>query len=152
MIQTTAFSVSHTDLRRLFRVGSTVVLEATVSYPSLTCEDGENKLIQNGISRFNEVYRAMAEAFLGWCEGTLAEDAKGDFSAAGAGAVYTFDRRLVTCRMEAAPDGDGGAVSVRRSVTLGSRRGGIWVSREQSDRWRADLSLIPARRRDRPSR
>ena len=150
MIQTPVLAMTHTALRRLVRVGSTVVLEATVSYPSLACEDGENKMIQNGISRFNEAYRTIAEAFLEWCAGTLAEDAKGDFSAAGVGAVYTFDRRLVTCRMEATPDGDGGAVSVRRSVTLGSRRGGVLVSREQTDRWRADLSLIPARRRKRP--
>ena len=153
MIQTPAISIVHTDLRRLFRVGSTAALEVAVSYPSLTLADEKNKLMQQAISRFNEAYLAMAEAFLGWCEGTPAEDAKSDFAAAGIGAVYTFDRRIVTCRMVAVSEEDSGVILVRRTVTRGSRRGGASISCEQTDRWRADLSLIPGRgRRIRPGK
>ena len=147
MIQTLAFSASHTELRRLFRVRETVVLEVAISYPQLQFADGENQILAMEISRFNEAYRAVAEAFVAWCEQALAEEAREAFAAAGIGAAYTFDRRIAICRMELVPDGEG-TLLVRRSVSLGSRRGGIWVSREQTDRWRtADLTLILPRRR-----
>lgn len=146
-MQALAFSIAHAEIRRLFRVGETVVLEVTTTYPQLSVADEENQTLTKEISRFNEGYRAVAEAFVGWCEQTLAEEARGDFSAAGIGAAYTFDRRIATCRMELAPDGED-RLSVRRSATLGSRRGGVWASYEQTDLWRkADLTLISPRGR-----
>ena len=147
MIQTPAFSVSHTELRRFFRVRETVVLEVAISCPQLQLTDGENQEFTKEISRFNACYQAVAEAFVGWCEHTLAEEAREAFSAAGVGAAYTFDRRIATCRMELVPNGEG-TLSVRRTATLGSRRGGVRASREQTDRWRVtDLTLMPLRKK-----
>ena len=147
MVQTPAFSVSHTELRRLFRVRETVVLEVAVSWPHLQRTDGENQEPTMEISRFNACYQAVAEAFVAWCEQTLAEEAREAFAVAGIGAAYTFDRRLATCRMELVPDGED-EFSVRRLASLGSRRGGAWASCEQTDRWRtADLTLVSPRRK-----
>ena len=152
MMQTPAFSVSLATIRRLFRVGETVVLEVAISYPQLQFADGENQILTMEISRFNEAYRAVAEAFVAWCEQTLAEEAREAFSAAGIGAAYTFDRRVAICRMELVPDGEG-TFLIQRSVSLGSRRGGVWVSREQFDHWRTtDLTLILPRRRGRETK
>ena len=147
MVQTPAFSVSHTELRRLFRVRETAVLEAVATYPQLCVAESENQTLTMEFSRFNETYRAVAGAFVAWCEQTLAEEAREAFAVAGIGAAYTFDRRLATCRMELVPDGDG-TVLVRRTAVLGSRRGGAWASCEQTDRWRtADLTLVSPRRK-----
>ena len=147
MTQTLAFSASCATLRRLFRVRETVVLEVVSSYPQLQAGDGENQNLTKEIDRFNACYQAVAEAFVAWCEHTLAEEAREAFAAAGVGAAYTFDRRLATCRMELVPDGEG-TILVRRTAALGSRRGGAWASREQTDRWRAaDLTLVPSRRK-----
>ena len=147
MMQTSVFLTSHATIRRLFRVAETVVLEVTATYPQMCFADEKNQPPTKEIARFNEAYRAVAEAFVGWCEQTLAEEARGDFSAAGIGASYTFDRRIATCRMEFLPDGED-EFSVRRLASLGSRRGGVRASREQTDRWRAsDLTLISPRGR-----
>ena len=147
MMQTSAFLTSHATIRRLFRVGETVVLEVTATYPQMRFAENENQTPTKEITRFNEAYRAVAEAFVGWCEQTLAKEARGDFSAAGVGAAYTFDRRIATCLMEFLPDGEG-EFSVRRLASLGSRRGGVWASYEQTDRWRtSDLTLISPRGR-----
>ena len=147
MIQTLAFSASHAELRRLFRVRETVVLEVAISYPQLQAGDEKNQNLTKEIDRFNACYQAATEAFVAWCEQALAEEAREAFAAAGIGAAYTFDRRIAICRMELVPDGEG-TFLVRRSVSLGSRRGGTRASHEQTDRWRTgDLTLILPRRR-----
>ena len=146
MAQTSLLSVSHAELRRLVRVGATVVLEAVATYPCLTSGEGKNQYLTNEIVRFNDAYRGASEAFLAWCDRTLAETAKSDFLARGVGAVYTFDRRTVQFSATATED-ENGEILVRRRVMLGSRRGGILSSKEQIDRWRcADLTVLPPRK------
>ncbi len=141
-MSTSALSLAHHNLRRLFRVASSAVLEVRVTYPVLSVEGEENTISQKGLFRFNDAYRTMAEKFLEWCEGVPAETARADFAAAGSRAVYTFDRHIITCRMSAELDEQNGMLCVMRTVLSGSRRGGERTVRETVDRWRAaDLSL-----------
>ena len=143
MTQTSLFSISHVELRRLVRVGATVVLEAVTTYPCLMCKEEKNECMTKEILRFNDAYRNAADAFLAWCECMLAETAKSDFLMAGVGAVYTFDRRTVQFSAMATED-ENGEILVRRRVTLGNRRGGVVSSKEQIDHWRrADLTFVP---------
>ncbi len=144
-----AFSVTHNTQRTYVRVGATPVMEITVTYPVLSFAVGEreDRAFSSALDRFNEAYRAMAEAFSAWGGHTPAEEAQAAFTSAGVGAVYTFDRRLLDCRMEV-ECGEGGILTVRRRICRGSRRGSVpSVCRESIDRWRVlDLSLLrPAR-------
>lgn len=101
--------------RRLTRVGACAVLEVTVTYPHIP--DGSP-----AVTRFNDTYRIMAEAFLSWADTVPADEAKAAFRAMGAAAPYRFDRRLLTCDMTVSHD-DPYRLTVIRSVTLKSRRG-----------------------------
>lgn len=119
--------------RRLTRVGNCVILEVTAAYPHIPDADSP------AVTRFNDTYRAMAEAFLGWSETVPAEEARAAFAAMGASAPYRFDRRILTCTMTAsakAPD----RLTVTRAVTLKSRRGEL-TERVIRD---ADLWRLPA--------
>ncbi len=136
-------TLTHTTLRRLFRVGCTPVLELTVTHPVLTGNDSDADKIQaSATERFNQAYRSVAEAFCTYVADRPVEEATAAFAALGSGAAYTFDRRVVLCRMEAELCDDG-FLRVRRTVTLASRRGTLPTrTREAVDRWRlSDLSL-----------
>ena len=136
---------SHSVVRRIHRVGACPVLEAAVTYPILSAGErssGELSFEEGGealpLTRFNEAYRAMAEAWLAWVESTLLPQVKEDFAAAGSGAVYCFDRRVAVCemRVEAFPP-EGGALTVVRTLRLASRRGSVGeVCRREADEWR----------------
>lgn len=129
--------LSHCTLRRLVRVGACPVLEVCVTYPVLSFAEDGDAAARPAVARFNEAYRAMAEAFLAWATDGPAREAVEAFSAAGAGAVYRFDRRMLLCHMtvEVASDADGGTAGnaapvdgrrylrVKRSVSVGTRRG-----------------------------
>lgn len=101
--------------RRLTRVGTCAVLEVTVIYPHIL-DDSPT------VTRFNDTYRIMAEAFLAWTDTAPADEAKAAFRAMGAAAPYRFDRRLLTCDMTVSCD-DPHRLTVTRAVTLKSRRG-----------------------------
>ncbi len=156
MLDTAIPTITHETLRHLVRVGRTPVLEVTVSYPCLTHPvDAAAPACGFPLSRFNEGYRAMAEAFLAWAVDTLAVEATESFAALGTRAAYVFDRRLATCRMEASlesPDADGKIVSdvltVRRCCELSSRRGTIPTGRAESvEHWRwGEWTLLSSRR------
>ncbi len=141
--------ITHTALCRLVRVGATPVMAISVTYPVLSPDaashapEGEDSLFASRIARFNDAYRAMAEAFADWAAGAPAAAASEAFVSAGPGAAYTFDRRLLTCRMEATLDGEG-RLTVRRTVRTGSRRGTVPAETFTTvDRWRTeDLSLL----------
>lgn len=102
--------------RRLTRAGACVILEVTVTYPHIPDEESP------AVARFNDTYRAMAEAFLIWADTTPAEEARAAFSAMGSAAPYRFDRRILTCDMTAAAEAPD-RLTVTRAVTLKSRRG-----------------------------
>lgn len=117
-------------LRRLIRAGACPVLEVTVTYPHIP--DGEYP----AAARFNHTYRAMAEAFLAWADTLPAEEAKTAFANMGAAAPYRFDRRILTCNMNAVSEASD-RLAVIRSVTLKSRRGEMPERRiTASDLWR----------------
>ena len=133
-------SISHTQETRLYRVGATPVLEVTVTYPTLPAPSP-------AAQRFNEAYRAMAEAFFAWAESTPAAEAAAAFCAMER-AAYTFDRRLITCTMTAEPPREGadphGELRVTRTVIASTRRGTLPERRRSStERWRTDdLTLL----------
>ena len=102
--------------RRLVRAGTCVILEVTVTYPHIPDADSP------AVTRFNDTYRAMAEAFLAWADTAPAEEARTAYAAKGAAAPYRFDRRLLTCDMTVSCD-DPRRLTVTRAVTLKSRRG-----------------------------
>lgn len=119
--------------RRLTRAGNCVILEVTAAYPHIPDADSP------AVTRFNDTYRAMAEAFLAWADTAPAEEARAAFAAMGAAAPYRFDRRILTCTMTASaevPD----RLTVTRTVTLKSRRGEL-TERVIRD---ADLWRLPA--------
>ena len=101
--------------RRLTRVGTCAVLEVTVIYPHIL-DDSPT------VIRFNDTYRAMAEAFRAWADTAPAEEARAAYAAMGAAAPYRFDRRILTCDMTVSCD-DPRRLTVTRAVTLKSRRG-----------------------------
>ena len=88
-------------LRRLWRRGACVVLEAEAVTPRIETE-GEGGQAA-AVQRFNQAYCAMAEAFFSWAEGEPLAAAEADFEAAGAGAAYRFDRRILLFRVIPAP-------------------------------------------------
>jgi hypothetical protein len=154
--------VSAVTCRRLFRVGACPVLEVSVTYPRL---DAEAVASAGSVARFNETYRALAEAFLAWAETAPVEEAQAAFAAMGASAPFRFDRRVLTCDVTAewqgkdriakgkdaeTWEGDGCAVlAVTRTARLIGRRGEV---EERSlmavDEWRwPELTLLPRRRR-----
>ncbi len=141
-VHTSHLTVSAATIRRFFRVGSTPVLVVTVTHPVLTLPADADSNLTSATERFNEAYRAMAEAFCTHAEEKAAAQAVEAFHAAGRGAAYTFDRRILTCRMEA-EIGDDGSLCVHRTVTRTSRRGSVPTdTREERDCWRIeDLSL-----------
>ncbi len=140
-----AYTLTYTPLRQLVRVGHTPVAEVTATHPVLSLVDteGEDDAFSAAVRRFNEAYRSMAEAFLQWGLSAPAEAAAAAFVFAGAGAAYTFDRRLLTCTMEAEWT-ENGILLVCRRVLRGSRRGLVPTERREGlDRWRAeDLTLV----------
>ena len=117
---------------RLTRVGTCAVLDVTVIYPHILDDSP-------AVTRFNDTYRAMAEAFLAWSETVPAEEARAAFAAMGASAPYRFDRRILTCTMTASADAPD-CLTVTRAVTLKSRRGEL-TERVIHD---ADLWRLPA--------
>ncbi len=138
------WTIRHTADRRLVRVGACTVLEVTVTYPILTASDGDS--FQTVRDRFNNGYRVAAEAFLSWGAETYGKSATADFAAAGPGAVYTFDRRLLSCRFVAEADPQAARLTVTRTVTCASRRGTEPPRRAETvDLWRL-FDLSPIRR------
>lgn len=142
-------TVTYRTLRRTFREGACPILEAAVSYPCLCGEDALGQTPLSEITRFNEAYAGMAEAFLQWVEGTLLETARHAFREAGPGAGYSFDRRTVDCRMTAAFAGEPPErLYVRRYLRVGSRRGEcVERARTETDIWYIpELSLRQIRK------
>lgn len=157
-------AVSTVTSRRLFRVGACPVLEVSVTYPRL---DADSIAAASSVARFNETYRAMAEAFLAWAESAPAEEAKAAFAAMGASAPYRFDRRALTCDVTAIWHGSARAVkgrdgeaegeegctvlTVTRTARLTSRHGEVGErSLTAVDEWRwPELTLLPRPRRRR---
>ncbi len=137
-------SLQHVTQRRYARVSHTPVMEVSVTYPVLSLEPfgGKDNFFSAAAARFNEAYRAAAENFAEWGMGAPAEEARAAFAEAGMAAAYTFDRRLLICRMEASVEGE--RLVVRRAVLLTCRRGTVASRRQDAvDRWRiADLSLL----------
>ncbi len=142
-MHTYSLTLTHDTLHRYARAGHTPALEVTVTYPVLALADaaGRDCPEASAVERFNQAYRTMAEAFLTWSDGAPAEMALAAFAAAGLRAVYTFDRRCLSCRMEAEMGET--YLTVRRKVTRGSRRGSVPpFGQEDRDVWRlSDLSL-----------
>jgi hypothetical protein len=141
-----ALTVRHSTERRKVFVGACPVLEITVTYPVL--EAGGDDV---ATETFNEGYRRMAEAFLSWGEKALGERVTEEFNAAGAGAAFRFDRRLLICSMEGEIIGEDRreTLRVRRNLRLTSRRGSVEerLLPEARDDWRLpELTL-----RSRPS-
>ena len=139
-------SVSHRQLRRIFRVGACPVLEVTVTYPCLGADFPEDAL-SPAMHRFDQAYLRMAEGVINWCGGAPLAEAEAAFREAGAGAGYRFDRRLVICEMIVTPvnpeDPRRARLEVCRTVRTGSRRGSILEkTRTGKDIWRLrDLTL-----------
>ena len=154
MTQDTAvFSFEECIERRLIREGACPILEIRVAYPRTVCADTTEEEASSAVNRFNEAYRAMAENFLRWAQGAPAATAREDFLAAGVGAAYRFDRRVVACDMVAAyVQTEQGApptsLTVTRTVRVGSRRGEMpEKSLTAVDVWRLpELTLCPSRR------
>ncbi len=144
MAQLTApiWCIQYTTDRRLARVGACTVLEVTVTYPSLYLPDAQKPPAP--LVRFNDGYRIAAETFLSWGLETVGKIAAADFKAVGPGAVYTFDRRLLSCRFAADVEPQKTRLAVTRTVTNTSRRGTCPVRRTETvDFWRlGDLSPI----------
>ncbi len=132
--------------RRLHRVGTTPVLEASVTYPCFEAGDG---MVLAAAERMTAAYRRMAEAFLGFAAEGPAQAAAEAYAALGPGASYRFDRRLLTCRM--VPTGnDAVHLTVCRTVFAGSRRGSI-PGRQivDADCWHLPEGLLMVYRRPR---
>lgn len=146
-------TLSHCRLHRICRVGACPLLEITITYPCLCPPEGEG--IGSAVDRFNTAYRTMAEKLMAWGEGALYEGVLVEFEAAGAEAVYGFDRRLLVCDMSAAfseqgeGEGEGTTLTVTRILRLSSRRGGAEERGiSASDRWRLpSLTLCAPSRR-----
>ena len=147
-------TVTYCHICRTCRVGACPVLEVTVTYPVLSLSIPDTETVSPAVTRFNEAYRTMAENLLAWAQGSVCEAATADFMAAGAGAAYRFDRRLVTCHMTAAfvPSKENAEVRylvVTRPLCMTSRRGEVPERRlTATDLWRwPELTLCPAGRR-----
>ncbi len=145
-------NITHTTTRCLMREGSTPVLEITVTYPVLRVDETPSP----AVDRFNDGYRAVADAFASWAGSALLPEAAEAFRSAGSRAAYTFDRRQVTCCMTATiAVRDAGladkqkrrsakpCLTVRRTVAFGSRRGSVSVLQtDGEERWYlSDLTL-----------
>ncbi len=140
-------SHSHSVVRRIHRVGACPVLEATVTYPCLSVEEGGEA---PSLTRFNEAYRAMAEAWLAWVESALLPAANEAFTAEGAGASYRFDRRVAVCEMKVETlTPEGAYLIVERTLRLTSRRGSAGeVCRRERETWRwPELTLVGENRK-----
>ncbi len=147
-------SVLRAETRRhLVRVGRTPVLEVVITYPVWAPEPRPSEAEE----RFNEGYRAMAEAFFQWSLGEPAQRAQEAFASAGPRAVYTFDRRRIECRMTVegdipevaaaeAEDGPPSHFCVVREVVIGSRRGSVPTRRSRGrDVWRLPGLFLTSR-------
>ena len=137
-------SVTEITRHRLIRKGAVPVLEVTICYPRL--EGGET---DDRILRFNQAYEAMATAFLAWAEDVLTKEVSEAYSAMGVSAAYRFDRRLLTCSMQAdSPSPESATLAVRRTVTYTSRRGTVGLyNRHGTELWRVpSLTLCSERR------
>ncbi len=149
-----SLTITHCHARRTCRVGACPVLEVTVTYPALCSAAPDTEELPPSVTRFNEAYRTMAENLLEWAQGSLCEAAMADFNAAGAGAAYRFDRRMVVCNMTAscpasADNAEAPCLIVTRTLRMTSRRGEVPEKRlVASDLWRwPELTLCPAGRR-----
>lgn len=151
--------LTHCSLRRMYRRGACPLLEVKITYPRL-CPAEDGKAMTEGMARFNEAYGQMAEGLMGWAEGTLCPRAEADFEAEGAGAAYRFDRRVLTCRMDAAlsfaESGEITGVAVTRTLCLTTRHSGetgggltatdLWRGPELTLRRAGDISGICRRK------
>ena len=139
-------AVSYRDSRRLRRVGACPILEISVTYPVL--EEGEGALLPPAVARFNRAYADMAEALLSWADGAPADAAVEAFWAMGEGAMFRFDRRVVTCEMTV-EETHADRLTVRRALTVTTRRGsGEGEEMVARDVWRLpELTLDPPMRK-----
>ena len=138
-------TVTEITRHRLIRQGAVPVLEVTVCYPCLTRE-GE---AVGAILYFNQAYEAVAEAFMLWAERVVGTEASEAYAAMGMTAAYRFDRRLLTCSMQAEPlSPESSALVIHRTVTYTSRRGTVDLcSRQGTEIWRMpSLTLCSERR------
>ena len=138
-------TVTEITRHRLIRQGAVPVLEVTVCYPRLEME-GETA---GSVLRFNQAYEAVTEAFMDWADGVLAKEASEAYAAMGMTAAYRFDRRLLTCSMQAEPlPPESSALVIHRTVTYTSRRGTVDLcSRQGTEIWRMpSLTLCSERR------
>ncbi len=139
--QTTApISIHHASLHRTVRVGACPVLTVTVTYPCPASVEGAPEGV---VTRFCEAYRHMAENFLSWAtdeasDTSPAREALMAFASSGPNRAYTFERRLLECRMEATVTSDGRGLTVERCVSMKVRRSGQFVgpSRRGFEQWR----------------
>lgn len=148
-----AYTVDHVTLRRLLREGACPILEVVAVYPVLRMEEeGASAAIADtadtaGIERWNRAHREAAEAFVAWATDRVSEEARATYAALGMGAAYRYDRRVLSCRLEATVEGD--TVTVKRTVSDGYRRGGETVRREAITHWQLPDGTM--RRRDQKS-
>ena len=146
---TEELTLRHGRVHRVHCIGVCPALEVTAVYPVLDTAGGEPSA---AVLRFNEAYRAMAEGWLSWAEGSLLERVTAELEAGGVGAVYRFTRRRATCEMvacemagrEMAADDlarPTASLTVNRTVSLdGWERGS--ARRVSEDIWRwPDLTL-----------
>ena len=145
--ETCGYIVKRLCDRRTIRVGVCTVLEVDVIYPELTCEVGT----AGDCTVFNDAYRRMAEAFLYWGENAFGERTVREFEAMGAGAAYSFDRRVLVCSMVAALTEGGSEIRVSRCVRLGRRRGGDDVLLPETvDEWKLPEMTLRVKPRRKP--
>lgn len=122
---------------RTVRVGAVPVLTVTVIRPVVEIPadgggSGTNAIgtapQTDGVNRFNDGTRRMAETFLAYVLDEPARAAADAYRAAGNGAAYSFPRREVLCKMtiNLAPgeEADATILCLRTEVTYGLRRRG----------------------------
>lgn len=135
---TEELTLRHSRVHRVHCIGVCPALEVTAVYPVLDTAGGEPSA---AVLRFNEAYRAMAEGWLSWAEGSLLERVTAELEAGGVGAVYRFTRRRATCEMiacEMVADDlarPTASLTVNRTVSLDGP-GNSSVRRMSADIWR----------------
>ncbi len=87
----------------LVRVGGCPIFSVKVSYPQFLPITPPSTLAETAIppavARFNDTYRAAAEAFAAWALEAPAREASLAFEAMGQGAAYRFARWELSCDM-----------------------------------------------------
>jgi hypothetical protein len=140
--------IGHERIHRVYRAGACPVLEVTVTYPCLRGEEGAVEPLDGAKIRFNDFYQSLAERVLAWAEGGLRDAIMEDFTAAGNGAAYRFDRRCLLCEMTATlSEVPNGTLTVTRVMSFSCRRGSMETrSMTATDVWRReDFTLRPTR-------